>query len=116
MDMKPGACVARSFLALSQPVNVIIIVPKHTFATCFNGVYFVPLLRLIASDRLPDSSLVHLYAVSMAYLIGIGSRAGRKAVPLCSASPLDEPSRNPLLARSAGLSLHPVCDSISAAP
>jgi hypothetical protein len=51
------------------------------------------------------SSLDHLQAASIAYRIAIGPHAGRKALTLYSAPPLDETPNNPLLARLAGFSL-----------
>jgi ribosomal protein S27E len=57
-------------------------------------------------DLLPDSSLDHLQAASVAYRIAIGPHARRKALTLYSVPPLDETPNNPLLAQGAGFSLH----------
>jgi len=64
-------------------------------------------------DLVPDSSLDHLQAASVAYRIAIGPHAGRKALTLYSVPPLDESPNHPLLARLAGFSLHAatVCEA-----
>jgi hypothetical protein len=64
-------------------------------------------------DWVPDSSLDHLQAASVAYRIAIGPHAGRKALTLYSVPPLDEAPNHPLLARLAGFSLHAatVCEA-----
>jgi hypothetical protein len=56
-------------------------------------------------DLLPDSSLDHLQAASIAYRIAIGPHAGRKALTLYSVPPMEETPNNPLLAQVAGFSL-----------
>jgi hypothetical protein len=64
-------------------------------------------------DWVPDSSLDHLQAASVAYRIAIGPHAGRKALTLYRVPPLEETPNNPLLARLAGFSLHAatVCEA-----
>jgi hypothetical protein len=64
-------------------------------------------------DLVPDSSLDHLQAASVAYRIAIGPHAGRKALTLYSVPPLDEAPNHPLLARLAGFTLHAatVCEA-----
>jgi hypothetical protein len=61
----------------------------------------------------PDSSFDHLQEASVAYRIAIGPHAGRKALTLCSAPPVEEAPNNPLLARRAGFSLRAatVCEA-----
>jgi len=53
-------------------------------------------------DLVPDSSLDHLQAASVAYRIAIGPHAGRKALTLYSVTPLDEAPNHPLLAQQRG--------------
>jgi hypothetical protein len=64
-------------------------------------------------DLLPDSSIDHLQAASIAYRIAIGPHAGRKALTLYSVPPVDEAPSNPLLTQAAGFSLHAatVCEA-----
>jgi len=64
-------------------------------------------------DLVPDSSLDHLQAASIAYRIAVGPHAGRKALTLYSVPPVDEPPNNPLLARISDFSLHAatVCEA-----
>jgi ribosomal protein S27E len=64
-------------------------------------------------DLVPDSSLDHLQAASVAYRIAVGPHAGRKALTLYSVPPLDEAPNHPLLARLASFSLHAatVCEA-----
>ena len=52
-------------------------------------------------------------AASVAYRIPIGPHAGRKALTLDSVPPLEDRPNSPLLARTAGFSLHPatVCEA-----
>jgi hypothetical protein len=59
------------------------------------------------------SSLDHLKAASITYRITIGPHAGRKALTVYSAPPLDEAPDNLMLARIAGFSLHAatVCEA-----
>ena len=57
-------------------------------------------------DLLPDSSLDHLQAASIAYRIAIGPHAGRKALTLYRVPPMEEAPNNPPLAQVAGFSLH----------
>jgi ribosomal protein S27E len=64
-------------------------------------------------DWVPDASLDHLQAASVAYRIAIGPHAGRKALTLYSVPPVDEAPNNPLVAHMAGFSLHAatVCEA-----
>jgi hypothetical protein len=64
-------------------------------------------------DLVPDSSLDHLQAASVAYRIAIGPHAGRKALTLYRVAPLDGVPNHPLLVRLAGFSLHAatVCEA-----
>jgi len=57
-------------------------------------------------DWVPDASLDHLQAASVAYRIAIGPQAERKTLTLYIVPPLEEAPHNPLLARLAGFSLH----------
>lgn len=62
---------------------------------------------------MPDASLDHLQAASVAYRIAIGPHAGRKALTLYSVPPIEGAPNNPLLAQVAGFSLHAatVCEA-----
>ena len=55
---------------------------------------------------MPDSSLDHLQAASVAYRIALGPHAGRKALTLYRVPPVEETPNPALLAKRAGFSLH----------
>jgi hypothetical protein len=64
-------------------------------------------------DLEPGSSLDHRQASSINYRIAVGPHAGRKALSTYSIPPLEKMSKNPLLGRASGFSLHAatVCET-----